>query len=52
MKEVASAFLVSFGILSLLALAGFNPIANFPVAKEAHQHRAEVQQMREQQTQK
>jgi hypothetical protein len=44
MREVASSFLASFGILYLLALAGFNPTGSLPGVKEANQHRAEVQQ--------
>lgn len=44
MKEATTACLVSFGIIALLAIAGFNPLSNAPFVKEAVQHRAEMQQ--------
>lgn len=47
MKEITVSGLVSLGILTLLAIAGFNPLSNAPFVKEAAQHRAEMQQMSE-----
>ena len=47
MKEAASSFLAVFGILALLAIAGFNPIQYAPGVQQADQHRLQVQQMRE-----
>ena len=51
MKKILSSAIATFGIVCLLALAGFNPIGNFPGVKEAAQHRVEVQQIKEQQQQ-
>ena len=47
MKEATVSFLVSFGIVSLLAIAGFNPMQYAPGVQQADQHRLQVQQMRE-----
>ena len=46
MKEVLSGFLVMFGILTILAIAGFNPTKHLPGVKEAEAHRQEMNQMR------
>ena len=46
MKEAASSFLAAFGILALLAIAGFNPIQYAPGVQQADQHRLQVQPIR------
>ena len=45
MKETIGSFLIVFGGLALLAIAGFNPTSKLPGVKEANQHRAEQQQI-------
>jgi len=47
MKEAASSFLAAFGILALLAIAGFNPLQYAPGVQQADQHRADAQRMHE-----
>jgi len=47
MKEAAGSFLAAFGILALLAIAGFNPLQYAPGVQPADQHRLQVQQIRE-----
>ena len=47
MKDAAGSFLAAFGILALLAIAGFNPLQYAPGVQPADQHRLQVQKMRE-----
>ena len=45
MKEGFGAFLITFGVLTILAIAGFNPTKYLPGVKEAEAHRQEMNQM-------